>query len=173
MTISNQTCRTSAVGTGAEQVIPFLFPIQSSSDLVVIKREIATGAETVLVLNTHYTVTIDDEEEGGTVTTLSPYISSSYEIHIVRITPAQQTLDLTEGGIFSASSIEAALDKLMKLCIENRRAIERCIRLPETDGGDWSEEELKQFTVLPALPNRLSKRLIFDDEGHLSTEDAG
>ena len=76
MTISDQTNRTSAVGTGAEQEVDFTFPINASSDLAVYSRVTATGAEVALSETTHYTAAdpngltdpTADWSSGGTVT---------------------------------------------------------------------------------------------------------
>lgn len=132
MTVSNQTNRTSVVGTGAEQIIPFTFPIVNNSDIVVTQRVTATGVETTLAETTDYTVT-NNGESGGSITTVTPFVASSAQIHIVRDTPNTQLLDLEQGGSFNAENIEDAFDKATKLTIENKDALSRVPQFPTTD----------------------------------------
>ncbi len=140
MTISNQTNRTSAVGNAAVgQEVPFLFPIEATSELAVISRVITTGVETTLAETTNYTVVIDNGS-GGTVTTVTAVASTS-EIHIIRNTPFTQTLDLEQGGSFGAESQESAYDRNTKLAIALKDAIDRIAKGSDTDPtsaiGNW------------------------------------
>jgi hypothetical protein len=67
MTVRNITNSVSAVGSATiGQVVPFTFPIDLDTDLVVNKKLTATSAETLLDLNSDYTVTV-----GSTFTCLS------------------------------------------------------------------------------------------------------
>lgn len=158
MTVSNQACRTSAIGTGAAQTVSFSFPITLNADVLVYKRTTATGAETPLTENSHYTLT-NNGTSGGSVTTLSPYISSDYTIHVIRQTAATQTVDLTAGGAFDAEVQESEFDKLTKLVIEAKDGIARSLRLPETDATDTNN------LALPSSVDRASKYLSFDANG--------
>lgn len=160
MTISNQSNRTSAVGTGAEQTVPFSFPILDNSDITVTSRLITSGVETILVETTNYTV-INSGTSGGSVVTVTPFIASTSEIHIIRNTPNTQSIDLIQGGEFSAERVESGLDKVTKLGIENQDAIDRTIRLPDTDSASID-------MVLPNSIDRASKFLKFDSSGNLA-----
>ena len=114
MTVSNQTNRISATGSGSTgQEVPFSFPITATSDLAVYKRIKATGVETLLAETTNYTVVISIDL-GGTLTTVTA-IETTEQIHIIRDTPNIQSLDLVQGGDFNAENIEGAIDK-MKMC---------------------------------------------------------
>lgn len=125
MTITNTENRTSAVGTAATgQEIDFDFPITATSDLKVLKVVTATSAETLLDETTDYTVAINEGSEGGTVTMVAA-VGTANETHIIRNTPNTQELDLEAGGDFSAERVEAALDKLTKLSIENADQLNR------------------------------------------------
>ena len=71
MTVSNQTNRTSVVGSGAaDQEVPFTFPYAATSDITVYKRVTATGVETLLAETTNYTLTAASDT-GGTLTTVT------------------------------------------------------------------------------------------------------
>jgi hypothetical protein len=132
MTVSNESNRTSAVGTGAEQTVPFTFPITANSDIVVTSRIITTGGEVTMVETTDYTV-VNNGSSGGSITTVTPFIASTLEIHIVRDTPNTQITDLQTGGAFNADNVEDMSDKTTKLTIENVDALSRIPQFPTTD----------------------------------------
>lgn len=160
MTVSNQTNRIAAVGSGATgQEVPFLFPITATSDLLVKKRVTATGVETTLDETTNYTVEISGDI-GGTLTTVT-VIETTEQIHIIRNTPNTQSLDLVAGGSFSPENIEDALDKNMKVGIENKDAIGKAIIFPATDAASLTTE-------LPSSIDRASKNLTFDSDGNVT-----
>jgi len=155
--------RTSAVGSGiTEQEIPFLFPILVSSDLTIIARVTATGVETPLVLDTDYTVDIDDDGT-GTVTILgdatgNDNVAVTSEVWIARDTPNTQTLDLAQGGNFNAENVEDAFDRATKQIIENTDNVDRSLRAPATDDTDLDME-------LPNSIDRASQYLAFTATG--------
>lgn len=157
MSFTNQTCRTSAVGSGSTgQEVSFQFPINTSSDLTVLKRVTATGVETTLTETTNYTVS-KNADGTGTVTTVTA-IETTEEIHVIRDTPNTQETSLTQGGAFNAKNLETALDKLTKLVIENKDKIDRVLKTPETDSAILDME-------LPNSVDRASKFLTFDANG--------
>ena len=174
MTVSNQTNRTSATGSGsAGQEVAFSFPITSTSDLIVISRVTATGAETTLTETTNYTVSITGDT-GGTLTTVTA-VATTAQIHLVRNTPMTQSLDLEQGGTFSAENIEDAFDKVTKLVIDNAHAdassniSPRVITAPKTDADSIVLE-------LPNTVDRASKYFTFDASGNVTAttaEEAG
>ena len=132
MTFTNQTNHTSAVGTNTiGQEVAFLFPISDTSDLEVKSVVTATGVETLLDETTNYTVAIVGDT-GGTVTMVTAVAVTS-TIHVRRATPLTQELDLVAGGTFNAENVEDALDKVTKLAVDNKQALNQCLRLPNTD----------------------------------------
>ncbi len=157
MTVSNQTNRTSAVGTGAAQIVPFTFPITANSDITVKQRITATGVETTLSETTNYTVT-NNGESGGSITTVDPFIASTAQVHIIRDTPKTQTLDLTQGGSFNAEDVESGLDRNTKLIIENTDSQARSIKFPDTD-------PTSSIGDIPNSIDRASKQFGFDSAG--------
>ena len=55
MTVSNQTYRTSVVGSNvANQEVPFSFPVGDQTDITVKQVVTATGVVTTLTLTTDY-----------------------------------------------------------------------------------------------------------------------
>ena len=164
MTVSNQSNRISAVGSGAVgQVIPFTFPIIDTSDIVAYSRVTATGVETLLAETTNYTVTINGDS-GGSVTTVTAIVTTA-EIHLIRAVPFTQSLDLEQGGSFNAENIEDAIDKNTKLTIQNKDGMTRSLRAPETDSTALNLE-------LPNSVDRASKNLGFDASGNVIVTDS-
>lgn len=157
MTLSNQTNRVSATGSGSTgQEVPFSFPINATSDLVVYRRVTATGVQTLLAETTDYTVVISGTS-GGTLTTVTT-IETTEQIHIIRDTPDTQSLDLVQGGSFNAENVETALDKNTKLIIEKEDAISRTPSFPATD-------PVSSISDLPNSIDRISKQAGYDSTG--------
>ena len=165
MTVSDQTNRTSAVGTGAEQIVPFTFPIVNNSDITVTTRVITTGVPAELTETTHYTVT-NNGSSGGSITTVTPFIAATLQIHIVRNTAMTQALDLEAGGDFNAENIEAAFDKNTRLIIENSDTSARSLTFPSTDPASSIDE-------LDNSIDRASKFLFFGSDGKPTTSAGG
>lgn len=159
MTVSAGTeRRTSVVGSNAAgQTVPYTFYAKNTSDLIVRTRVTATGVETTLVETTEYTVTQNSDLVGGYVTVVSAVATTS-EIHIIRYSPISQLLDLAQSGTFNAELLEAALDKLTYLVIENYESISRTMTVPDTDDADDDLE-------LPNSIDRASAYLFFDADG--------
>ena len=163
MTISVETMRTSAVGTGVtEQSVPFTFPILVSSDLDVIARVTTTGVETALVLDTDYTVTIATDGTGSITIigdgTGNDNVAATSEVHIARDTPRTQTLDLAQGGSFNAEDQEDAFDRATKQIIEIGDLADRSLHAPATDASTLDME-------LPNSVDRASQYLAFSAAG--------
>jgi hypothetical protein len=165
MTVSNQTNRTSATGSGATgQEIPFSFPITNTSDLVCYKLVVSTGVQSTLDETTNYTVSITGDT-GGTVTTVTA-IETTEQIHVVRNTPFTQALDLAAGGSFTAEDIEDAIDKNTKLAIQNKDTLDnKVMRYPESDSTSLTTE-------IPDSVDRASKVLSFDSSGNVTASSA-
>ena len=164
MTVTNQTRRISAVGSGAiGQEVPFSFPYAATSDITVYSRVTATGVETLLAETTNYTLTAASDT-GGTLTTVTAVAATS-EIHIIRDTPKTQSLDLEQGGSFNAEDVEDMGDKNTKLIIENKDSLDRALRAPATDAVALDLE-------LPNSVDRASKNLGFDAGGNVTVTDS-
>lgn len=157
MTMTNQTARTSATGTNtAGQQIAFSFPIAATSELTVKSRITTTGVEATLTETTDYTVSISGDS-GGTVTMVAAW-AATYTLWVIRTTAKTQTLDLQHGGSFSAENIEDALDKSVKLAVNNADKLARTLHAPDTDSSSLDME-------LPNSVDRASNYLAFDANG--------
>ncbi len=157
MTFSNQTKRTSVVGDGTTQDIPFSFPASATSEIEVRSRVIATGVESnPLIEDTDYSIVLSGDT-GGTVTMITTFAATS-QIHVIRNTDNTQLLDLEQGGSFNAENLEDAFDKATKLTIENKDSLERTLVFPTTDPSS-------SFADMPNSVDRASKNLTFDSAG--------
>lgn len=128
MTVATETASITYTGNGVLTEFNIPFKYLSTDDIQVTKITIATGAGTIMT-PAEYTVSTAGEETGGTLT-VSPAISSDYQLRIERIMSFTQELDLEREGGFYPEVIEAALDRIVMM-IQTVRA-----ELEAATGGD-------------------------------------
>lgn len=90
---------------------------------------IADGTETDLTYTSEYTVSVNSDGVGGTVT-ISPTFSTAYYYTIYRETGATQTTDYDDYNQFPADTLEADLDRAIMLSQEATEELGRTIRFP-------------------------------------------
>jgi len=163
MTISNRLNRTTLLGNGISTEVPVEFPFHSVDDLVVIETILATGAQTIKALTTHYTVTgaqdaLGHYPTGGSVVmATAPAVTVS--ITVYRDVAALQQVILVENEkIPVKASIEAPLDRLTMIA---QRLIDRVDRTMTQPDGDSAN-----IGSLPAKVVRASRYLGFDGDGN-------
>lgn len=133
MTISSTTNRVSYTGNGATVDFSFPYYFLANADLVVIKRTIADGTETLQTLTTDYTVAGAGVSAGGTVTMVSAP-SSAYQIVIYRDPAITQSVDLVENDPLPVEdAVEKPLDKLTMICQRLADRVSRAFRLSDGD----------------------------------------
>ena len=129
MTISSSIRKAGPyVGTGSQTVFPFAFKVFSASDLYVVKYNTTTKAETVLTLTTHYTVSVNadqDNSPGGSVTLLSA-LASGYTLTLTSKLDYLQPTDLTNQGGFYPEVITTALDRTTVQIQQLAEQVDRC-----------------------------------------------
>lgn len=163
MTISNRLNRTTLLGNGISTLIPIEFPFHSVDDLVVIETILATGAQTIKALTTHYTVTgaqdaLGHYPTGGSVVMVSAP-ASTVSITVYRDVAALQQVVLVENEkIPVKASIESPLDRLTMIA---QRLIDRVDRTMTQPDGDS-----ENIGSLPAKVVRASRYLGFDGDGN-------
>jgi hypothetical protein len=157
MTIASTTTKQTYSCNGVTVAFDFTFPVFSGSDLLVIQRTIATGAEATLSLNTDYTTsaTNNDYSSGGRVT-LTSAPSSAYQLIVMRNISATQETVYDEGDAFPAATHEQAIDKLTMLQQQQAGGLNRALRVPKSD-SDVAE--------LPNAVSRAEMYLAFDENG--------
>jgi len=146
MTVSSTTNRVSYTGNGVTTAFAFSYPFQSTSDLKVLKVTISTGAESLQVLNTDYTISGTTSNgvypSGGTVNMTSAP-SALYKLVIYRDPALTQTIDLVENDALPAETLEQGLDKSTLINQRTRELVDRAVTLPDGFTGTFD----------PALPS--------------------
>lgn len=116
MTISD-TSRTAGpfIGNGTTQSFPFYFKVFSRGDVLVAITVTATGVETILTLDTDYSIALNSDQNsspGGLITTTVP-VPVGTTLAATSDVPIAQALDLTNNGGFHPRVINDALDKIV------------------------------------------------------------
>lgn len=118
------------IGNGTASAFPFTFKVFQASDLEVVRFEVSTNVETVLTLNSQYTVTLNvdqDSNPGGTVTLIGGALASGYTLTLTSDVPYLQPTDLTNQGGFYPDVINDALDRatiqIQQLGVDVNRSI--------------------------------------------------
>lgn len=131
MTISSSTARNDYVGNGATDVYDYGFRIFNETDLLVTQAT-DLGVETVLVLNTDYTVTGVGDATGGSITLLDGDLPDDYLLTIRRVVDLVQETDIRNQGEFYANIHEDTFDYLTMIDIQQQDEIDRSFKLVET-----------------------------------------
>jgi hypothetical protein len=133
MALESTDNRVKYSGNGSTTVFSFPYYFLEEADLVVIERVDSTGVETVKTLTTHYTVSGEGDEAGGSVTMLTAPASGRTLI-IYRDPAIVQEVDLEENNSFPAATNERALDLLTMVAQRLSDRLDRTVGL--TDGFD-------------------------------------
>lgn len=157
MTVSSTVTRVTYTGNGTTIDFPTTFPFFAASEIEVIERVIATGAETVKTLTTHYTVS-GGNGSTGTVRAELGAPSSSVQWIIRRKTARTQAIDYTPNDPFPAETHEQGLDRLTMNVQELGEENDRALKFPKTDSATLS-------TTIPSSVARAGKFLTFDGNG--------
>jgi hypothetical protein len=133
MTISSQT-RTAGpfTGNGVTTTFPFTFKVFAASDLYVVRTDATTGIDTVLVLGTDYTVTLNTNQNsspGGSIT-LPTALASGFKLTATSALQYLQPTDLTNQGGFYPKVINNALDYLTILVQQLLTKVGNSLQLP-------------------------------------------
>ena len=133
MTISTTSIVNTYTGNGSTDAFAYTFKIAANADIKVYIRTIATGAEALKTLDTHYTVSGAGADSGGTVTFTSGNIpTDAQQIVLRRATTKTQTFDLVENDPFSADSFETSLDKITSITQELQEELDRSFKVSKT-----------------------------------------
>lgn len=117
--------------TDGEQVIfSVTYPIYKSTDLKVLLSD-GAHAETILLIDTDYTVSINADHSGGLVIMSAPPPSG----HILAISlnlPLVQSLDLSSTNTVSTEALETELDKQVQMIQQISDAVNLAVQVPVT-----------------------------------------
>lgn len=152
MTIAKTIARAQYAGNGS--TTPFSFPYRffADVDLQVYLQVDATGIETLQTLTTHYTVSNNGDETGGTVTMVTAPANGE-TLTILRAIAQTQSTDYAANDAFPAETHEVALDRLTLLVQQLQEKVDRALVAQASDTASL---------VLPSDLERASKYLAFD-----------
>lgn len=126
-------------GNGSTTSFSFSFKTFASSDLQVTKTS-ATGIETVLVVNSDYSVTLNGDQDaspGGSITypISGSALASGEKLTLVGALAYEQTTDLLGGGAFNARVIEDTFDRSVIQIQQLEERQDRTLVLPVSASG--------------------------------------
>ena len=140
MTISSNSRKAGPfIGNGTAATFPFTFKVFQASDLEVVKLTVATNVETILVLNTDYTASVNEDQNsspGGTITLSAGALATGYNLVITSDIENLQPTDLTNQGGFYPEVITDALDRATIQIQQLQEAVDRSAKLPITSSAD-------------------------------------
>lgn len=149
MSVQSTASKVQYILSSGTQTLSVPFYFLESSHLKVIK---VGTTQTVLVLNTDYTVTGAGVEAGGSVILTGTDTDPADVITIKRSVPITQLVDYVYNDRFPAETHERALDKLTMLCQFLQEQAERSLR--------FEDGEVLDGTL--ALADRKGKFIYFD-----------
>ena len=132
MTIASQTVKLSYSGDDSTTEFAITFVFWDDADIRAIKRVDATGVETVLTLTTHYTLTGGSGATGELTTTAGNTIATGETLIIKSDRDDLQTASLPLGGEFPSTTLEQALDQIVRLIQQKQEELERAIKFAES-----------------------------------------
>lgn len=135
MTVTTNTNKVQALGNGVNKTFPYSFRIYSASDLEVTRTDLDAGTDTVLALNTDYTVTGAGSYNGGNVVLTGAAPSASTRITIRRVIAVTQGTDLRNQGAYFAETHEDVFDRLTMIDQQQQESIDRSLTLPASSSG--------------------------------------
>lgn len=119
-------------GNGSQNSWAFTFKVFAASDVKVTVAD-AAGTETVLVLGTDYTVSLNanqDTSPGGSVTYL---LASGGKLTVTGDLDYDQPLDIPAGGNFNPVAFENQLDRMVMQTQQLAEEMGRAVKVPVTE----------------------------------------
>lgn len=134
MTVATTLNRNDYTITSGVTNYAYAFRIFKDTDLRVVRRHPTTGVETVLVLNTDYTLTGVGSYSGGNVVLTAAYATTNntHKLAILRVLSTVQETSIRNQGAFFPEVHEDVFDRLVMLDQQQKEEIGRAMRLPES-----------------------------------------
>ena len=164
MSITNTTAEKQYTGDGVTTNFPTVFLFNTSSDIEVIERVIATGVETVLTLTTDYTVTggggAGVPATGTVIAVTAPAATVTWTLR--RVVAEAQSAQFPLGGAFPSTEVEGMGDRIVMQVQQHSAELIRTLRAPVTDPSATLDFEL------PNSVTRANKFFLWDADGNPS-----
>lgn len=133
MTISSSTRKAGPfTGNGTATTFPFTFKVFQASDLLVVRLNTSTFVESTLVLNTDYTVALNQNQStnpGGSIV-LGSVLAIGFTLTATSDIQNLQPTDLTNQGGFYPTVINDALDRATIQIQQLAEKVGRALTLP-------------------------------------------
>jgi len=118
-------------GNDALLIFAYTWKILDEDDIEVYLRTVATGAETLKTISTHYTVSDVGKDAGGNITFLTAPATGE-QVVLKRAPAITQLTDYQEGDEFAEEAHEDALDRLCMIAQMLSENLGRVLFLAET-----------------------------------------
>ena len=168
MTISTTIIKNSYSGNGSTTAFTYNFKITAATEIQVIVKTNATGAESVRSIgtgSTNYAVTGVGNNSGTVTFVTAP--TAAETVVLRRSTSQTQEMDLIDNDPMSADTIETAHDKVIAISQELQEQIDRSLKISRANTMTSTE-------FVTSATDRASKVLAFDSSGELSvTQELG
>jgi hypothetical protein len=159
MTITSTTVKESFAGNDVTVAFSYTFVCYATDQISVVLRNNTTGVQTTKTETTHYSVALDSDYIGGTVTMVTAPATGE-TLYLISNIDKTQELDLVASGEIAAETLEARLDKMQIMINELQAQINRCIQIPSTESTT---------VTLPSSVDRASEYCKFDASGNVTT----
>jgi hypothetical protein len=140
MTISSTSRKAGPyIGSGAAATFPFAFKVFSTSDIEVVRLEVSTTIETVLVLTADYTAILNADQNsnpGGSITLVAGPLAAGFNLVLTSDVANLQGTDLTNQGGFYPEVINDSLDRATIQIQQLQEEVDRSAKLPITSAED-------------------------------------
>lgn len=161
MTVNSTTNRVSYNGNNTANPLAVAFPFQAQADLLVIETVIATGVQTMKVLNTDYSISGSTDPNGfypnGGSVVPAGSIAATLRWTIIRNPTLTQLVQHVDNDPVPAASLDNPLDKLTMIA---QRLTDRADRSLSFADGDI----VTASGVLPSVVGKAGKVLAVNDD---------
>lgn len=166
MTVETTINKSGPYAADSGPTFSYAFKIDADSDLTVTHVD-ALGAQTVLTLTTHYTVSGAGDANGGSITLtaggISAYANAGETLTLERSVDLKQDRNLSGQASFDPAVHEAGFDKLHMIVQDLNDQLQRCIKAPAVDDpAAYADFEMG------AASTRANAFLQFDANGRLT-----
>jgi len=138
MTVQSSTRKQIYAGGQSSFVFTFRALVEAPGDINVTKTLIATGLDTALTYGVDYTVAVNSNGVGGTVT-MAPTVSTAYTVTVYRKTTDTQESVYVDYNQFPASTLDEDLDKIHCLTQETAEAVSRSLQYSITSTASTAQ----------------------------------
>lgn len=137
--IADITPRIQYVATAAQTDFDYPFPIFEDTDLVIDKDGVTQ------TLTTHYTVTGEGEDTGGTVTFVTP-MTGGEVVTIYRDMAIERLTDFQQNGPYSSASLNDDLDRITLVLQDLKSGQERSLRFSPTSEATAAQTQFSPIS---------------------------